>query len=239
MTASPTRRRTLVVTAGIALLVAAALGMRVLGDDSAEPSGTAEAPSTAATPDATATDTTASGTASSDPASPPPSPGATSGTASGSASGSPASTPDVDASTASEIDAAVDAVLESVATIDEDTPLTPTDIDGIGDALASELEAERLEFDAEGWTRQGRYEVLHSSILSAEPADDPVTIVLATCLDSSGLEVRRADGELVPGTPAPPATMHFTLERQHQQWVVLGRTHPDDPRCAQEDDDDR
>lgn len=109
---------------------------------------------------------------------------------------------------------------------------TNTDIAGVGKAFQSELEAERLEFTAEGWTREGEFSISDVELISAEPTGKPDSALIAVCVDASDLVVRRADGEVLMGDAPPPATNYFALERGADGWDVVGRSFPDDARCG-------
>lgn len=153
-----------------------------------------------------------------DPTEPVPPPGTGTGT--------------VDPSIVDEVESTLLAVLDGSVTIGttagRGTAIDPLAVVG---AFQSELEAEQLEFTAEGWVREGSYELSDVRVVSAEPAEDPTAAMVAACVDASGLTVLRADGTRVPTTPTPPATTYFALERHGEDWFVAGRSYPNDPRC--------
>lgn len=126
-------------------------------------------------------------------------------------------------------------VLAHTAEID---PEVPTDVVGeLSDvatrAYLSELESERLEFDAEGWTREGSYSLGDIEVLDHSSTSDGEVVTVRVCVDSSGLVTRRADGEVVETSSSSARAWNvFVLERADSaDWRVLGRTFPDDPAC--------
>lgn len=126
-------------------------------------------------------------------------------------------------------------VLEETAEID---PEDPTDV--VGDlsdvatrAFLSELEAERLEFEKERWTRTGEYTFSDVEVLEHMSTSDGEVTTVRVCVDSSALVTRRADGEIVPISSASARAWNiFVLERPDSaEWRIVGRTFPDDPAC--------
>lgn len=126
-------------------------------------------------------------------------------------------------------------VLEETAEID---PEDPTDV--VGDlsdvatrAFLSELEAERLEFEKERWTRTGEYTFSDVEVLEHMSTSDGEVTTVRVCVDSSALVTRRADGEIVPISPGSARAWNiFVLERPDSaEWRIVGRTFPDDPAC--------
>ncbi|MGO1408718.1 MAG: hypothetical protein ACTHV2_10070 [Brachybacterium sp.] len=126
-------------------------------------------------------------------------------------------------------------VLEETAEID---PEDPTDV--VGDlsdvatrAFLGELEAERLEFEKERWTRTGEYTFSDVEVLEHMSTSDGEVTTVRVCVDSSALVTRRADGEIVPISPASARAWNiFVLERPDSaEWRIVGRTFPDDPAC--------
>ena len=126
-------------------------------------------------------------------------------------------------------------VLEATTEID---PEEPTDV--VGDlsdvatrAFLSELEAERLECEKEGWTRTGDYTFRDVEVLEHTSTSDGEVATIRVCVDSSALITRRADGEIVPISPGSARAWNiFVLERPDSaEWRIVGRTFPDDPAC--------
>ncbi len=224
--------RVVVVLLAVALLVAAGLMLR---DGSSSASDAAETPSSDApgtatpTPRATATPTPR-GTATATPSGPPapaPTPPAPDARATPVTSGAAA-----DPAFVADVTGRVGTVLDAVTDIG-DTSGTTLDSLGVTGAFRSEVEAERLEFAAEGWTREGSYVLSDVHVLAAEPTDDPTVLLLSACVDASSVTVRRADGATVGAPAGTPATTYFSLERDGADWVVAGRSYPNDPRCDQ------
>lgn len=127
------------------------------------------------------------------------------------------------------------AVLEETAEI---TPEDPSDVVGeLSDvatrAFLSELEAERLEFETEGWTRTGDYSFGEVEVLEHSSTSDGEVATLRVCVDSSALVTQRADGQVIETSPESARAWNiFVLERPDSaDWRIVGRTFPDDPAC--------
>lgn len=209
----------LLITAGIVLHRGSTSAASDASDDTSVPaqqgsptSSPLASPAPASTP-----------TASASPLPSPPAPDDTPAAMAGSIAADPALVADVEAE--------IESALESVAVIEPTAVAAVTTPDEVGSAFRSEVEAERLEFAAEGWTREGRYTVSDVQLLSAEPSDAPTALLVSACVDSSSLTVRHADGEPLLASTVPPVTTYFALERGADAWVVAGRSYPNDPRC--------
>lgn len=127
------------------------------------------------------------------------------------------------------------AVLEETAEID---PEEPSDVVGeLSDvatrAFLSELEAERLEFETEGWTRTGAYSFGEVEVLEHSSTSDGEVATVRVCVDSSALVTQRADGQVIETSPESARAWNtFVLERPDSaEWRIVGRTFPDDPAC--------
>lgn len=162
-----------------------------------------------------------------DPSDPP------TGTASPSAPAAP--TPQQQAEISKETSSVLVSVLEQTAQID---PAVPSDV--VGDlsdvatrSYLSELEAERLEFETEGWTRSGAYSFGEVEVLESSSTNDGEVATVRLCVDSSALVTQRADGEVIATSPSSTRAWNiFVLERSDSaDWRIVGRTFPDDPAC--------
>ncbi|HIY25482.1 MAG TPA: hypothetical protein VK122_11105 [Brachybacterium sp.] len=127
------------------------------------------------------------------------------------------------------------AVLEETAEI---SPEEPSDVVGeLSDvatrAFLSELEAERLEFETEGWTRTGDYSFGEVEVLEHSTTSDGEVATVRVCVDSSALVTQRADGQVIETSPESARAWNiFVLERSDSvDWRIVGRTFPDDPAC--------
>ncbi|PKI90834.1 hypothetical protein CW368_09225 [Actinomycetales bacterium SN12] len=138
-----------------------------------------------------------------------------------------------------EVEKASDDLLESVLpTIadigaDDNTNIV-SKLSGLASqAFLSELEAERLEFNAEGWTREGAYKVDAVEVLDFSDAENGASATVRACIDTSGLTVRRTDGTVIePGGSSTRAWNLFVLEQsKNSAWRIVGRTFSDDPAC--------
>lgn len=126
-------------------------------------------------------------------------------------------------------------VLGRTAEID---PAVPSDVVGDLSDLATrsylgELESERLEFETEGWTREGAYSLGEVEVLDHSSTSDGEVVTVRVCVDSSGLVTRRADGEVIETSPSSSRAWNiFVLEQANSaEWRIVGRTFPDDPAC--------
>lgn len=144
-------------------------------------------------------------------------------------------TPQVQAEIAAETSPVVDDVLDETAEID---PSEPVDVvgdlsDRVSQAFLSELEAERLEFEAEGWSRTGSYSLEDLEVTDLSSTGDTEVATVQVCIDSTGLVTRRSDGEVVPTSlNSGRAWNIFVLERSDSaEWRIVGRTFPNDPAC--------
>lgn len=126
-------------------------------------------------------------------------------------------------------------VLDRTAEID---PSVPDDVVGdLSDVATrgylSELESERLEFEAEGWTREGDYTVGDVEVLEHSSTSTGEVATVRVCVDSSEIVIRRADGEVIEASPTSARAWNIVvLERiDAADWRIVGRTFPDDPAC--------
>lgn len=148
---------------------------------------------------------------------------------------SPALTPEEETQLSSETSEVLETVLGETAQID---PAAPTDVVGELSSVAaqgylSEVESERLEFEAEGWTREGSYSFGDVEIIDHTTTDDGEVATVRACVDSSALVTRRADGEAIEASASSARAWNiFVLERSDSaDWRLVGRTFPDDPTC--------
>lgn len=145
------------------------------------------------------------------------------------------STPQGSAEISAETSELLGSVLAQTAEID---PQAPTDVVGDLSDIAtrsylSELESERLEFEAEGWSREGSYSLGDVEVLEHSSTSTGEVVTVSVCVDSSDLVTRRADGEVIPTSPSSARAVNvFVLERADSAaWRIVGRTFPDDPTC--------
>ncbi len=117
-------------------------------------------------------------------------------------------------------------------------PIDPNGSPSLADQLVNvatagfigELEAERLEFESEGWTRSGTYEIERVEVLSVDMASAPPTASVRACIDTSGLVITRADGERLPSNQTRAWNV-FMLEQVDGMWRIHARTFTDNPEC--------
>lgn len=152
-----------------------------------------------------------------------------------SAPSAPELTPQEQAEISQETSPLLVSVLEQTAQID---PAVPSDVVGDLSGVAtrsylSELEAERLEFETEGWTRSGSYSFGEVEVLESSSTSDGEVATVRVCVDSSALVTQRADGEVIEASPSSARAWNiFVLERPDSaDWRIVGRTFPDDPAC--------
>jgi hypothetical protein len=125
-------------------------------------------------------------------------------------------------------------MLPVVAEIDANEPIDVAAQLGTiaSQAILSELEAERLEFETEGWSRSGTYRVDGVEVLDYTESGESASATIRACLDSSEIVVRRSDGSVVePGADSQRAWNVYVLERTDDAWRFVGRTFTDDPAC--------
>lgn len=224
------RRRGLMVLLGLLAIAATVIAVVLVGGSSED-----EGPGTSAfdpsVPTSTHTPPPASGTtAPADPADGPDADPTDPATA-------PAPSPSV--TDLEEVEAETSPMLLSV--LEETAEITPEDpSDVVGElsdvatrAFLSELEAERLEFETEGWTRTGDYSFGEVEVLEHSPTSDGEVATVRVCVDSSALVTQRADGQVVETSPESARAWNiFVLERSGSaDWRIVGRTFPDDPAC--------
>jgi len=96
-----------------------------------------------------------------------------------------------------------------------------------GDYLA-ELEAQWQELTANGWTIEGKPEVVWTK--TGKVADGKAELV--ACIDSSAVRTIDAKGKPIGESTAPPARHLFTLEQSKDgAWRIASHSFPDDPAC--------
>lgn len=147
----------------------------------------------------------------------------------------PAPTSEESAEVSAETAELLGTVLAQTAEID---PQAPTDVVGDLSGVAtrsylSELESERLEFETEGWSREGSYSLGDVEVLEHSSTSDGEVATVRVCVDSSDLVIRRADGEVIETSPSSARAVNvFVLERADSAaWRIVGRTFPDNPAC--------
>ncbi|MFS0853048.1 hypothetical protein [Microbacterium sp. 179-I 3D4 NHS] len=97
-------------------------------------------------------------------------------------------------------------------------------------AYLSGVEAERMELEDQGWTRSGEVVIDGVETVSYDAAATPAQATVRACLDSSGVVIRNADGDVVPGG-SPRAWNIFVLEQVDGAWMIMRQTFADDPAC--------
>lgn len=144
----------------------------------------------------------------------------------------------VDPQRRAEIEDATDALLAEVlpvmAQIDSDGSVDVSDqLSSVASqVLLSEIEAERLEFEVEGWSREGSYIVDSIEVLDYAESGDTASATVRVCLDASEIVVRRSDGVIVETDPSAQRAWNvFGLERVDGEWRIVGRQFTDDPAC--------
>lgn len=144
-------------------------------------------------------------------------------------------TPEEKTEIGSETSEVLETVMKETAQID---PAASTDVVGeLSDVAArgylSEVEAERLEFETEGWTREGSYSFGDVEVIDHTSTSDAEVATVRVCVDSSALVTRRADGEVIEASSSSVRAWNiFVLERSDSaDWRLVGRTFPDDPAC--------
>lgn len=96
--------------------------------------------------------------------------------------------------------------------------------------MRAELEAELIEMDSQGWSREGEPVLSQVTILDGDV--DGGQILVQACVDWSEVTYVDADGSPVPSNPTPRALQTFSLTHDDNgRWVVHSRQLPDDPRC--------
>lgn len=167
---------------------------------------------------------------------PPPTEGPTDDpTSTATAPSSPGLTAEEETEISSEISEVIKTVLTEISQIDA---ASPTDIvaelsDIAAQGYLSEVESERLEFEAEGWTREGAYSFGDVEVIDHTSTSDGEVATVRACVDSSELVTRRSDGEVIEAsTSSTRAWNIFVLERAGSaDWRLVGRTFPADPAC--------
>lgn len=125
-------------------------------------------------------------------------------------------------------------VLETAATIDPEAPgMSLGLLEGLAsEAIRAEFEAEQLEFAAEGWTRQGEVAIDGVEVQSYTQTETGAVATVRACVDSSGLEIHRADGTAVASGPGTLRAWNiYDLQKAEGAWTVVARSFSDDPEC--------
>lgn len=156
------------------------------------------------------------------------------------ASASPrATTPAPDPAPSAKADASVEnlqaAVVGFVDAVDsvsaDSDPAAFADV--VSGAARDELEAQQLEFAANGWSLTGDTKVDGVSVLASDPAGNPPSARVQACVDSSAVVVVDADGKPVPSNPdaVRRALNIYDLNFVDGVWRVVSHSFPDDPTC--------
>lgn len=132
------------------------------------------------------------------------------------------------------VGAALAAGQEALANPSEALPARASEALG-ADAL-EDAENQRIEYESNGWRREGTGEVVEAIALAPadEGASDGTTRVVRACVDNSGVRTFDADGtDITPNLPASErrSITLLTFERVDGQWKLMKTSFPDDPRC--------
>lgn len=108
--------------------------------------------------------------------------------------------------------------------------------EALGADALEDAENQRIEYESNGWRREGTGEVVEAVALAPadEGASDGTTRVVRACVDNSGVRTFDADGtDITPNLPASErrSITLLTFERVDGQWKLMKTSFPDDPRC--------
>jgi hypothetical protein len=145
-------------------------------------------------------------------------------TASTSAAPAPASPRSADAVVASFVNAA-------------DTLSPTSDLAALRNAVSgealSELQAQQLEFKANGWTATGTTRVTDLTVLRTTGSGANRTVEVRACVDSSKVRVLTAAGKAAfPTTTGSRRALNlYDLQDTSAGWRVIRHSYPADPAC--------
>ncbi|GAB2501501.1 hypothetical protein CATRI_02060 [Corynebacterium atrinae] len=94
-----------------------------------------------------------------------------------------------------------------------------------------DFENQRQEWAVTELHQVGRAEIVSTDI---EPTDDPTAVVARVCVDSSGVEVRDENDNVVNADiprEEQRSLMLTTFRLEDGTWKMAERAFPDDPRC--------
>jgi len=112
---------------------------------------------------------------------------------------------------------------------------TAADLDAVAAGYAKgEVEATQSEFVANGWHQEGVAAVTDVRTESANLAADPPTATVRVCIDSAGVRVVDAEGQVV--SQRPPGTNTriphlYTMVLSGGAWKATDHTFPPEPSC--------
>lgn len=97
-----------------------------------------------------------------------------------------------------------------------------------------EVQAQALEFKANGWTVTGTTTVDHVKVLQRHPNAAPPSAVVQACVDSSRVAVKTASGK--PAFPSSSTTTHralnlYTLHFTGGAWRIVSHSFPAKTAC--------
>lgn len=98
--------------------------------------------------------------------------------------------------------------------------------------MRAQLEAELIEMESHGWTREGSPELSEVRVVEDRTHAGEPALVVSACVDWSGVTYLAADGTPLPPNPTPRAAQTFTLTpNQDGHWVVSDHDVAPEPRC--------
>jgi hypothetical protein len=100
-------------------------------------------------------------------------------------------------------------------------------------AIRAEVENDKQELKANGWSRRGNATVETVTIISSDITSDPATTIAHACVDSSKVVTLDADKKPVgaSGASVQRALNIYTLHYMSDEWRVVARSFPDNPTC--------
>ncbi|MCQ1957257.1 hypothetical protein NNX39_12180 [Arthrobacter sp. zg-Y826] len=112
---------------------------------------------------------------------------------------------------------------------------TPPDYSRIADGSAlGELTGQFEEFQDNGWIQSGPAEVLSVQAVEDLEAEGGPIRRLSICIDSSAMELKDQDGQVLLGATEPGSRKslnYYDLQERDGTWKVVSHSFPDDPAC--------
>ena len=137
---------------------------------------------------------------------------------------------EVDAEMKAGLERGTKAYLDAYAAALRNPKKAGADPSGVTGPAEEALAGMVAEYAQSGWHVVGTPTFVSSVVV--ERTEDPETMAVAACLDSTGVRVVDTKGRDVPGSTTPPRTLNvFVLVREDDRWVVARQTLPDDPDC--------
>jgi hypothetical protein len=96
-------------------------------------------------------------------------------------------------------------------------------------AMLDEIEAQKMELEANGWSITGTPRLV-SAVVTDATSD---TATVTACIDSSDVATLDAQGTPIASSDDSPrrATNIYTLDHHDGTWRVVARTFPNNPDC--------